>query len=133
MRWLLRLGLVLGISAGFVVAADAARADITFTENAQRDFGVTADGADTDSGEAIPAMDEGWDAFNATMEGPRIWDRLDGIDGLDITIDSLTGSDVGGGRALGTARVTARDANGRPTAVLIKIRRSSPGDEISRL
>jgi hypothetical protein len=123
------IGVMLGVGLAFPAAA---RAEITFTDTAQQEFGVTEEGEVVPDAEGtVRALEEGWDAFTRTGEGNRIWDRLDALPDVMITIDTAAPADLGTGenqgKVLGTERVVATDDEGNPTEIIIRIRNLSTG------
>ena len=131
MRWIARWAAASVLAAAaLLIGSDPAQADISFTETAQEEFGVSADGETVPDPEGtVRTLREGWERFVQTEEGMRIWDRLDAMPDLEITIDTAAPAELGEGdlqgKVLGTAQVVERDDDGNPTEILIRIRNLS--------
>ena len=126
-RWATTLMLA---AAAILIGSDPAQADITFTETAQEEFGVSAQGDMVPDAEGtVRTLREGWERFVQTEEGMRIWEKLDAVPNLEITIDTAAPAELGEGnlqgKVLGTAQVVETDDEGNPTEIVIRIRNLS--------
>ncbi len=119
MNWTKRFTLVIAIVAALLALGGIAAATVTFTENAQSEFKVDAEGNPVGEGDTL--MSDAWRLFMGSLEGQRIF-RWAMESPAEITIDVLPEDQVGGGDAYGTARVVARGDDGRPSEMLLKIR-----------
>ncbi len=124
-RLLTVVGFVLGL---FMMGTLEARANVVFTDGAQKEFGIDADGMPTGSGSGVVAT--GWEYFWGAPEGQRIFTYLEQSD-VEVIVDVLPPDQVGSGesagRVYGTEKVEERDPSGKPTKIRIKIRSERTG------
>ena len=118
MRWVTRLIVVTTLALGLLAFSGVASATVTFTDNAQSEFKVDGEGNPVGDGDTL--MSDAWRLFIGSTEGRRIL-RWAQQSSTNFTIDVLPEAEVGGGDALGTAQITARE-DGEPSEVQLEIR-----------